>query len=538
MRDTPIVKKPFLFHRLFNLQNITLNNNKLSPIQLISFLFIVLTTIIIKLLIINFNMIDHGEGATRTWNAYWWAIKPFFVEPLSGNPGWFYVIGPLIMITHEIYYTPIVTMIIAMTIAGIYIFKITLLFGGYRTALLAFIIFTLNPVIFRLNFMPIPQQLYLAAICVMIYYFIKAVVSENESESFKYFIISGVFSFISLLFRPEGLFILLAFCLIAINSRKKGSYYFVIISLLFQVFWMYISFNMYGSFFKTFTAVREYDFMVGGNIEGWNLKTRLTGFISPFYFIFIGTTVILFWFLVKGIYAAYKRNSLLVFAIILVPFLLPALINGLYSSISALYLTTRYFYLTFFIASVFTAIGLDEFISKFKSGILKYSLASLIIISAIPLSYIKDFVPSAYSRFFPKVIQFIATSEDPTDVRQLLNIIDKYITSYPALIFDEEGSDSSILTVPFRTKLAPPDKVLISGYNVPSEKDELTNEIRLFMKRNPKGLIIYKKDPNTIMHSIFSELTAKRPYLRNGINYISETDKWIVLSYEPAENSE
>jgi hypothetical protein len=81
-------------------------------------------------------MIDHGEGATRTWNALWWAENPFFVEPLSGNPGWFYLMGPMIMVTKEIFYTPIITMILTVTLAGIFIFKISLLFSNYRTAMI------------------------------------------------------------------------------------------------------------------------------------------------------------------------------------------------------------------------------------------------------------------------------------------------------------------------------------------------------------------------------------------------------------------
>ena len=173
-------KPPLLFPKLFSLGNFRLNPEILSKRQMALFILCLIVSVIVKILIIDLNMIDHGEGATRTWNALWWAESPFFVEPLSGNPGWFYLIGPMIMITREIFYTPVITMILAVTIAGIYIFKITLLFGSYRTAMLAFFIYTLNPVIFRLNFTPVPQQLYLAAICIMIYYFIKAIAAEQE----------------------------------------------------------------------------------------------------------------------------------------------------------------------------------------------------------------------------------------------------------------------------------------------------------------------------------------------------------------------
>ena len=47
----------------------------------------------------------------------------------------------------------------------------------------------------------------------------------------------------------------------------------------------------------------------------------------------------------------------------------------------------------------------------------------------------------------------------------------------PALIFDADDNASSIFYVPYRTKLAPPEKILISGYNVPVDKEGLTAEM-------------------------------------------------------------
>ncbi|MEO8513536.1 MAG: hypothetical protein ABI543_08255 [Ignavibacteria bacterium] len=534
LNNTIFSRRPLIFPKLFSLGEFRLNSVPLTKKQLLIFVIVLVASVIVKLLIIDYNMIDHGEGATRTWNAFWWAQNPFFVKPLSGNPGWFYLIGPLIMITNEIYYTPIIVMIFAVTLAGIYIFKITLLFAGFRTSMLAFFIFLINPVIFRLNFTPIPQQLYLASICIMIFYFIKAIAADESRQSIKYFLIAGVFSFICLLFRAEGLFILLGFCMIALNLRKPGSYLFVFLTILFQIIWMGISYQMYGDFFKTFTAVRDYDFLVGGNIEGLNLKVRLMGFFMPAYFIVVGMTFVLFYFLVKGAIITYKTRSFLIFLILLFPIFLPAFINGLYGTISNLYLTTRYFYLTFYLASIITAFGLDSFLVRFNSKAVKYSLASVIILSAIPLSYIKDFVPVKYNKLVPKVIQFIATSEDSQDARQLMKFIEENILSYPSLIFDTEGSDSSILTIPFRTKLAPPEKIMISGYNIPVEKQALTAEILSFMGKNKKGIIFVKKEP-TLMNSIFTELMAQNKNPGVSMTKAGETNKWVIFLFEPTQ---
>jgi len=68
---------------------------------------------------------------------------------------------------------------------------------------------------------------------------------------------------------------------------------------------------------------------------------------------------------------------------------------------------------------------------------------------------------------------------------------------------------------------------------VPVEKEGLSAEIKSFMKKNPRGIIMYRKNPNTRMNRIFSELTAKRPYIRNDMTFAMETDKWLVVTYEP-----
>lgn len=513
-----------------SLNGFELNRKSLSKEQLIIFLAVLFLTLILKFVLIPFNMIDHGEGASRTWNALWWAEKPFFIMPLSGNPGWFYFMGPLIMITREIFYTPITVMILSVTLAGVYLFRITYLISGFKNALLSYFIFTLNPVLFRLNYTPVPQQLYLASACIMIYYFLKASCSKDERMSRKYFTIAGVFSFVGLTFRPEALFVIFAFCVMAAAIGKKGAYRFIVLSLLFQLIWITISYFAYGTFFKTFEAVRDYDVASGYNLASAGILPRLRGFMLPYFFIVVGTTVILFYFFLRGLLISYKKYPFLLFLILFFPVLVPAFINGLWETMSSLYDTTRYFYLTFYFCSVFTALGLGAFISRFKQNSVQAIVSALIILTAIPLSYIKEFLPVKYKKLFPKVVEFIVTTEDPADARALIKFIDANIDAYPALIFDPEGSDSSILYLPFRTKLPPPEKVLISGYNIPNDKDSLTARISTFMKNNPKGLIIFHKD-QTLMNRIFIEAVQEQN-LRGKVTQKEETVKWLAYTYE------
>src|SRR5438477_6272252 len=141
-----------------------------SKNQTLIFWSIVLLSIILRIILIPYNAMDMGDSATRVWNALWWARSPFIVLPLSGHPLWFYFMGPVLAVTNEIFYTPAIIMILLMTIAGIYIYKITLLLSNYTSAVLAFLIMTFNPVIFRLNFEPYSQQTYLLAVCILLFF--------------------------------------------------------------------------------------------------------------------------------------------------------------------------------------------------------------------------------------------------------------------------------------------------------------------------------------------------------------------------------
>jgi hypothetical protein len=423
-----------------------------------------------------------------------------------------------------------------MTAASIFIFRITLLMSDFKTALLAFFIVTLNPVIFRLNFQPTAQQIYLTASCILMYFLLKALFTDLPAEtsaqagkSSIHFIIAGVFGFIALATRPEALFVIAPLAIVAALSKKQGKWYFVIISLIFQVFWIILSYIKYGSFFRTLQAADQYTAPV--DIQGLNLELRLKGFFLPYYFLVVGLTIILFYYFVKGIIYSFKTYPKSILITLLIMMLTPALINGAAGMKSTIYHTTIYIYLMFFISPIFCAIGLNNDIIKIKHKYLQIALATVIILSCIPLSYIKEFVPEKYNKLFPKVIQFIVTTDEPEETRKLIKFVDENINSYPALLFDSDENTSSIFYVPFRTKLAPPEKILISSYNVPADKEGLKLEIDKFMKKNTNGIIMIRKSP-TVMNQIFSELINNKPYKRNDIILALETEKWNIYTYQ------
>jgi hypothetical protein len=519
--------KPSYFPKLFGAGEFKLKSESLTWQQVLIFLVVVIITTVAKVYLIPYNMMDMGDSATRVWNALWWAEKPFFVMPESGHPGWFYFMGPIIMATKEIFYTSIVTMIAVMTIASIFVFRITLMLSDFKTAMLAFFIVTLNPVIFRLNFEPYAQQLYLMCICIVIYYFIKAVASEKSTW---YFITAGIFSFIALFNRPEAIFVLAPLCLVAILTRKKGSWYYIILAMLFQLIWIGISYAIYGEPFKTFNAADQYTDPV--NIETISMGLRLKGFFLPYYFLVLGLTIIIFYYFVRGLIRMFKEYPKVILIILLIPILLPALVNGAAGAKSSIYHTTHYIYLMFFISPIIAAIGLNIDLTKIKYGVIQFIYAAVVILSCIPFSYVKEYVPPQYNKLFPKIIEFIVTAEEPEESYRLIKFIDENINRYPALIFDADDNASSIMYIPFRTKLAPPEKIMISHYNVPVEYDGLKEEVKKFMKKHPKGIIMYRKNP-TLMNRIFTELTAPRPYHRNDMVKALETDKWVVYTYQP-----
>jgi hypothetical protein len=317
--------------------------------------------------------------------------------------------------------------------------------------------------------------------------------------------------------------------LFAALSKKKGAWYFVILSLSFQLIWSLISYFKYGSFIRTFEASDEYS--MPADIQGARIFLRMKGFFLPYYFLVFGLTFIIFYYFVKGFFYSYKSLPKAVIVTLLIMLFAPALINGIASIKSAIYHTTNYIYLMFFIAPVFAAIGLNNSLNKISSKILQAAIAFAVIASCIPLSYIKEYVPYKYNSLFPKVIQFIVTADEPEETRKLLKFIDDNIKQYPALIFDAEENTSSIFYVPFRTRLAPPDKVLITGYNIPIDSAGLRTEIDKFMKKNNTGIIILRKGP-TSMRYIFDALLNNKPYKRNDIELVQETNLWLIYTYK------
>jgi hypothetical protein len=50
------------------------------------------------------------------------------------------------------------------------------------------------------------------------------------------------------------------------------------------------------------------------------------------------------------------------------------------------------------------------------------------------------------------------------------------------------------------------------------------------MKKNPKGIIMFRKTPTT-MNRIFAELLLNKPYRRNDTTMAHETEKWYIFTY-------
>ena len=516
--------------KIFDLGGFRLKPEAISSKQKIILWSFLILTIIVKVFLIPYNMMDMGDSATRVWNALMWAQRPFFVLPKSGYPGWFYLMGPIIMITKEFFYTSAAVMILLMTVAGYYVYKTTLILTDFKTAFITLCIFMLNPVIFRLNFEPYSQQPFLTMACITVFFFIKAMGSE---ESKKYFILSGLFAFLGLFQRFEILCLALPFCIIAFASKKEGRYHFIVLSLIFEPIYLFFSQIVYGNPLKPFMV--GYDQVAPNSIQGLSLGVRMFGFFLPYYFIVIGVTFVLFWYFFKGMIFSYKSFPKSIFIVLMCAVFMPALLNGIQSLWATLYYMTHYMYFAYYFAPVFAGIGLSRAVDKYKSPALKFSFVSIVILTCIPFSYMKDFVPAKFNKAFPKVMQFIVTSEDPDDARQMIDFIDKNIKLYPALIFDEHNSASSIFYVPYRTMLpAPPaydSRVLISGYDSPPDKDGLREAIRDFMQKNKSGIIMVKKS-GTPMSEIFSELLSNKPYVRNDIQKAGETEKWNIYLYK------
>jgi hypothetical protein len=364
----------------------------------------------------------------------------------------------------------------------------------------------------------------------MIFFFVKAIGSEVSK---KYFILSGLFGFLGLFQRFEIIFISAPLCIAAYLSRKPGRYYFILITLFFQVFWLIFSQLIYGSALRSYQVVSDY--IAPLSIQGISLGVRLQGFFLPYYFIFLGVTLFLFWFMIKGFLFSWKTFPKIITITVLISILTPALLNGTMSLKSTLYYMTHYMYFAFYFPAVFAAIGLVNTARKFTWPVLRVSFITAIILTCIPLSYVKEFAPVKLNKLFPKVLQFIATSEDPKDAWKMIDFIDNNIKQYPALIFDTQNSASSVFYIPYRTKLPgiPADnpRLFITGYNVPATKEELKKALIEFIANNRTGILIVKRT-GTVMGEVFHDFFYSSP--ADGLQFtkIDEAGKWDIYTYK------
>jgi hypothetical protein len=330
----------------------------------------------------------------------------------------------------------------------------------------------------------------------MIYYFILAV----HSLKYKYWIISGIFAFLAICLRPEALVVILPFCILAYLLKRKGTYSFIILALCFQIIWWLYSIYLYTSPFAPTAAGISY-----GVINGSNLGLRLRGFFLPYFFLIVGMTFIIFYFFLKGLGKIYRAYPKYIFISLIIPMIMPAIAN----SITSLYATFTHsvFYIIsmYFFAAVFSAIGLNIFLNKFNRNYVKIVLASIIILSAIPLAYIKDVLPERFKTLYPKVIQPLMTTEFPKETRLLFDFVELNKTGYPALIYDFEGyKESNELCVVYRSKLLPPYNALVTTYNVPTNERGLIEELKKFLQKNSNGMIIVK-NKKTLLNTIIND---------------------------------
>lgn len=508
---------------LFRVDDFRLNKQKLDKNRIVIFAIIVVLSIVLKIILIPYTMV-HGEAVTRIWAAWNWAQNPFFILPNLNHPFHYYLMGSIIYIFRDLYYVPLLTTITIVTLSGIFLFKTAYLLSNYRTALITYFLFTLSPAIFRLNYDPYPYSLTPLFFTITTYYLIQALFDENSR---KYFILAGIFTFLASFTRPEAIFVIVCFCAVALFSRKRGYITFIILSLWFQIFWILLSLILFGSPFATFDNAADYPNIF--DIHGLNLALRLKGFFLPYYYLFMGMTILVFYFFVRGVYIAYKEYPKIISIVLLIPLLVSAVTNGTASLRTTMFHSTYYIFSMFFFGSLFAAFGLDKFISRFKTNLTRAVLASVVIVSAIPLSYLKDFVPQKFKGLFPKVVQFLETAPYPSEVRIICGTIDESVEQYSSLILDAERiPETTILYIPLRTRLTP-DKIMIIYGGAGNTEPEPIRTTKEFILKNSRGIMVVQND-STFFNRLLGSGAVQN--WNTGINLSLKTEHWSVYLYE------
>ncbi|PIP54551.1 MAG: hypothetical protein COX07_04730 [Bacteroidetes bacterium CG23_combo_of_CG06-09_8_20_14_all_32_9] len=417
----------------------------------------------IKFFLLPFVQTIDADGVSRIYTSINWMENPVWIKSGNWAPIYFYLMGSVLKIFNNQFYTPLIVNIIFSIIT---LFPLYFLFKriyNESTALILCFLFSLSPIIFRLSLLTLAETPYLFFVSLSAYVLYKGL----EEKEIVYVFLGGIIASVAGGFRYESWMLsFLVSVLILIKYSKKDFLAFLITSFIFPCIWLISNYLESGNFFSSFnwaTVAVETN-----KIDSFESLLRRIWFY-PLSLIFAFGPIGFFYFIktIKNTYKhlAYKRIIITYGIIFFIVFFI-----FLFNTIRGSLLLQHRFTITLFLIS-FPLFGY-YFIQLNKK---KIYLVLLFAFSGFALSYVYS---SKGARAIPRLLK--------NEGIEINNIVKSNVSSESGLILDFWGWENTFC-IAFMSDLPRHNITFLDKNN---EINEVLKEIKRIVTNYHKGFIL------------------------------------------------
>lgn len=226
----------------------------------------------IKLLLLPFAQTTHSDAVSRIFTSITWVENPIWITKSIWAPFQFYINGIALMIWDNVIYTPKIVNIIFSCLTLIPFYFFTKREFNKNGAFVATLFLAVSPILFRYSFMALSETPYLFFLVFGLNLLSKGV----RNKALLFVILAGISFNIAGGIRYEAWLVTTCVCLVLL-LKKQWKYLFVfsLVSSVFPVYWLYISYIETGDFLYGFNGTYDWNIGIMGNNNNLNFESYL-----------------------------------------------------------------------------------------------------------------------------------------------------------------------------------------------------------------------------------------------------------------------
>lgn len=440
-------------------------NHKKKKYSFSNITWIVLSTIVIKLLLLPFVQVCDADAVSRVFYSISWLENPHWIISYFWAPFHFYLIGFILSIWNNTIYAPIVINIMLSGLTLIPFYNFTKREFNNNGAFVATIFLAISPILFRNSLMSLSETPYLFFV-VLSMDFLSRGIRKNSNL---FFLISGLCMTIAAGFRYEPWIIMIIFVFIILLLKKpKQAILFCSTAFIFPAIWLiqnYVATNN-PLFFLNWAkeAMKRNE-----NIEFESYLRRLWFF--PFsWMIALGPPAA--FVAIKAIFKSYFHNNLRSVYIWSIPFWIMFFILE-YNCFNGVILVQHRFTGTLVVFSL-------PFVAIYFNELTKIKIRSAWIFGALTIGL---------SFLYNTDVKLIPRLKDQS-FYTISRSVQKNITNESCLIMDFVGWDNTYY-IELQSKLQPENIFIVFNDD---KQEYFINEIKKYVTRNYKGFALLRND--------------------------------------------